>query len=345
MPLTASKGRLMKSLFWTPFKNWQCWTTLHFVIFLPQRSQSPQRFAFSVTSVVEMCYLGLSSVLFCLLLMFQPLFSIEQTITINSEFTVTIPLENLPQEARPALFSYLDMIKVSRPLPEPYLLESYTIHNNTLELKGRFLQEGDQDLYLGTFVWGKVIFSFPHLSLSVKPSSLISLTPHNILLPFPQFSYTISQGNLIAQKELFQTSTADADTLLHDQKKLYYSLLSIFLLTIMFPFLRIFVKGNLFLQKQVKQEISIHDELERIRQQKTAQWEALLILLRRISQEGPDITAYELERHFSQKGEPNLAHASSLIEQYGYRNEPNLEKFSEAILSLDEEPELFRNQI
>ena len=264
-------------------------------------------------------------------LLFLPLcgFS-EEPVQVGFPFTVSVPVQ-VERQALGALRSYFDLFIASRPIPDGYLLESYKSdqEKGLVKLTGRVLNEGKYTLFFGTFVCGSTVYQLPPVTIEASPLSGTTLSPKDMLLPFPELALNETKENRSLKTKLLGEYLDQGAHLLLQQKDFKNGLLVFLLMVCSSPILLFLIGQKIKQMKPKEKEIPLEEELVMVK--KSKDWTKLLALLQRLSGKKESLTSYELTQFFSEKGKQDLVQASSFVEKYGYLLEPSSEKFDQAI--------------
>lgn len=245
-------------------------------------------------------------------------------------FSLTLKME-IPRGSQAALQSYLDTLLALRPLPDGYLLESYKINpeNNTIELTGRAVKAGEYSLFLGAFLWDSRLITFPQVKLEVKPLARATISPDTMLLPYPAQAFKETASNIALTTGLMKSYLDQGVVILQRQKIVSRTLIGLLFLAVVSPFLFFTLRRKVVLMRIKEKEISPQEELIAVKTSKD--WSRLLALLQRLSGKKDCLTSYELSQFFARTQNKNLERAAECVEQYGYRPEPSLQQFNEAV--------------
>ncbi len=272
-------------------------------------------------------------------LLFLFLFAAQVGLGLESQNTTTI------EEGAPCTFfvpipepqalgpfqAYIGSLVIGRPLPWPYLLENFSLKENSIMLTGRCLVAGTFDIPLGVFAWEGKSFVLPLFHITATPRKLPVLGVSDLLLPFPDKVVGVSQANrkvqaavsIEAQKRLF----ADVGI----QKKVQEVFYVMVLAALTAP---LWIYGLKRMRKRAPQSEeerpTIQERVRHIREKVKGgrrPWTELLALLNSLrGEEKPPLTSYELVQYYVAAKEVNLAKAATLIDQHSYRDgeEPTL---------------------
>lgn len=252
------------------------------------------------------------------------------SVQVGVPFKISLPI-SLPEDAVESLKTYFDALIASRPIPKGYFLESYEINaeKSVVELSGRMIEEGEQTLFLGTFVWGTTIITLPSIKIHVSPLIGEPFSAENLLLPYPESFFHESKENTVLKETFLKQYLQGVKNVLQQQKIFTNGVVFFLFMLCLSPLIFWFLNKKKIQIEHVKKEIPLEEELAGIKESKD--WTQLLAFLQKLSKKEEHLTSYELTEVFSKKGNKNLIQAACYIEKYGYLNQSSLERFDEAV--------------
>ncbi len=231
----------------------------------------------------------------------------------------------LPEAAYPALQLHLQGISFARPLPWPYYLEEYEIHDGRVMVRGRIAQPGQYTIPLGTFRWQGTASLLPAFSYAVTPLRLPTPSASDLQLPFPEKALFPRAHNVQAERDLLAQNQSQGLRTVYRQMVWRRILIILMFLLVCVP---IAVQWRRWWRMRTKPLPSVppitprmvFQEVKQLQQQGAVPWPKLVYVLNLMtSRATPSLTSYELAKYFTSVGENGLAQASSMIEEFGYR--------------------------
>lgn len=248
------------------------------------------------------------------LLFFSGLFATASEEALGDGCEVTLPMR-IPDGASQALHTYLDTIVAIQ--PEGYLLESYTIEPECLHLFGKMTEGKEKTIFLGAFVYGSFLISFPPFTVNVgRGPAAYSIaereTTENQALKDSAFLSFFQEGNAMLERQyLFQC-----------------------LVWALFCLGATCILGRIAWKRRVVEEkpVPVEELLRTIKGKRD--WTQLVAYLQKCS--GTSLTSYELADFFLKRNCLPLSRAAILIEKYAYRPQPVPKGFDEAVACIEE---------
>lgn len=250
------------------------------------------------------------------------------TVSVGQPFSAMFPLQ-IPPESAPNLRLHLQTLLYSRPLPAPFLLESFVVDEQMrLHIQGRIMQQGEYDVFLGLLPWRGSFLTLPSFFVV---SSVASFSPQ-FLIPYPQHAVTLSSANNDMLKTCLAKNQMRGNQALSKRRTWRHAsgfLLLAALCAPLVPFLCLYLRPA---RRVVSRQITPQELLADIDvlRSRDVPWTKLVQLLNLLALPASGLTSYELEAYFAQAKKTPLANAAKIIEEFGYQQVPNDDRFDAA---------------